>query len=419
MMSSSSVVAIAALLVVACSKDPVGEAKIRTDPVVEMDLPIVAVAASGGHTCAVSKTGNTYCWGANTYGELGDGTSTPSGVPVLVLAPAPLLRISTNGFVRWPEYGIVAFPWAAYSCGLDGQGTAYCWGDRTSGQLGIGPIPCVECSLLVSTPQTVPGGPYTQLSAGDRHACALTPGGSAFCWGTRSGIEGAFYYPSEVRGLPEPIVAVSAGGDHTCMLGSSGRVFCWGSNRWGQIGTGLVGLHERQVEPIAVPGLAFASLTAGDNSTCAVTAAGKAYCWGRNDTGQLGNGEVWPVCRTNAISLNTEGCDTDPHGPQPVAGSIMFTSLVVGQFHTCGLDQSGRAYCWGAQDKIGRSSGDATQPGLVETDRRFMAIAAGARHTCAIATDGMVYCWGEGRFGQLGLGNDRTSLLPTAVLGQR
>jgi alpha-tubulin suppressor-like RCC1 family protein len=425
-MRSAFAVAGVTLLIVGCSgdladpaagTDPVADSETRSPPVVKLDLPLVGLSAGGGHTCAVSNTGATYCWGANTYGELGNGTSEPSTVPVLVQAPAPFRIVSTDGFVRWPEYGVEPYPWAAYSCGLDGKGIAYCWGDMTYGQLGTGVHPCPECSWPQTfTPQIVLGGPYAQLSAGDRHACTLTPGGAVYCWGDRSGIAGPWNRPSPVVGLPALIAAVSAGGDHTCVLTFGGEVFCWGSNRWGQIGTGAPGLHERQAEPVRVPGPAFASLFAGDNGTCGVTAAGRAYCWGRNDAGQLGNGEVRPVCTTDS---NTHGCETDPSGPQRVSGSIPFTALAVGQFHTCGLDDQGRAYCWGAREQLGRSGGTSEVPDPVETDLRFVRLAAGARHTCGIAVDGMAYCWGEGRFGQLGAGTHRNSLLPTAVSDRR
>jgi alpha-tubulin suppressor-like RCC1 family protein len=390
----------------------VDDPNIRIPPSVTLDLPLTGIAASGGHTCAVSWNGKAYCWGANTYGELGDSTSIASPVPVAVRTATRFVAVSVDGFIRWPEYGVEPHPWAAYTCGLDGTGTAHCWGDMTYGQLGTGQ-PCPDCRWLDAlTPQPVLGGPYRQVSVGDRHACAITAGGAVYCWGDRSGVAGGWNRPNLVPDPGGKAILVSAGGDHTCIVTTSSDAFCWGSNRWGQIGTGVSGLHERQVLPARVILSDVSSISAGDNGTCALTRQGEAYCWGRNDAGQLGNGSVQAVCKADN---NTFSCPTDPAGPQRVSSVIPLKVLAVGQFHACALDLEGRAWCWGAAAQSGRRSGDLTLPGPVETDRRFRELVAGARHTCGITLEGTVYCWGEGRFGQLGNGSRMDALLPTEI----
>jgi alpha-tubulin suppressor-like RCC1 family protein len=156
---------------------------------------------------------------------------------------------------------------------------------------------------------------------------------------------------------------------------------------------------------------------AGDNHTCALTASGKAYCWGRNDAGQLGTGVAKPVCIDDR--RNTSACADDPVGPQPLATEVSFTALALGQFHTCGLDADGRVYCWGEPAQIARTNGNRLAPEPIETELRFNAIAAGARHTCGISRAGEVHCWGENRFGQLGTGTKENALLPTPLADRR
>jgi alpha-tubulin suppressor-like RCC1 family protein len=422
---STSLARVAATLwlpfALACAMEPAGpggntdvdDLDVTVPAAVTMDLPLTGLTASGGHTCAVAWTGRAYCWGANTYGELGDSTAIASRVPVAVRTAARFVSVSADGFIRWPEYGVEPHPWAAYTCALDGTGTAHCWGDMTYGQLGTGVLPCPDCRWPETlTPQPVLGGPYAQLSAGDRHACAITAAGAVYCWGDRSGAGGSWNRPSLVADPGGSAVHVTAGGDHTCVLTSRGEAFCWGSNRWGQIGSGVAGLSERQLVPTRVSLSNLTALAAADNGTCALTHEGKAWCWGRNDAGQLGDGSVRPVCRADN---NTFICPTDPAGPREVATAVRFNAITVGQFHTCALDADGRAYCWGAAAQVGRRTGDLAVPGEVETELRFREIVAGASHTCALSLQGLAYCWGEGRFGQLGNGSRRNVLLPTAI----
>lgn len=119
--------------------------------------------------------------------------------------------------------------------------------------------------------------------------------------------------------------------------------------------------------------------------------------------------------------MNTRGCGTDPPGPRAVAqGSLVFTTLAVGQLHTCGVAQGGEAYCWGRGEagQLGVPEEQATAPSPVQTDVRFSSLVAGARHTCGISLDGEVLCWGWGQRGQLGNGKTRNASVPVKVSGQ-
>lgn len=385
-----------------------------------LSLPLVSIAAAGGHSCAVASNGRAYCWGDNTEGQLGNGTKTSSPVPVRVGGGVHFIRLSASGFTRWPEYGVGPYPLSSNTCGLDGQGSAYCWGDAGSGQLGNGIWPCVECGWPdATTPSRVLGGAYREISTGARHACAISAGGTTYCWGDGVAGSGGFNGPDTLPGRPYDFLALSAGGRHTCALNRAGQPWCWGVNRWGELGIASSGLNDARDLPTRITGeWTFDRIDSGDSHTCALTPAGAAYCWGRNDHGQLGTGELNPVCTDDL--RNTYACPDDPAGPRPVTGGVVFQSLAVGQLHTCGLDPGGRAFCWGRriEGQLGFVATASAEPRPVETALRFTAIAAGSRHTCAIATDGKAYCWGWARYGQLGNGGKEDVAKPTLVSGQ-
>lgn len=245
---------------------------------------------------------------------------------------------------------------------------------------------------------------FTSITAGEEHTCGLTTGAGVVCWGANGdgqvGDGTAFAYrpPVGVATLQSGVQAVVANGGHSCALLNSGGVSCWGGNQAGQLGDG--GTSERRV-PVAVLGLpeSATALAVGGSHTCALLQSGGVACWGRNGSGQLGNG----------ANLNQKT-------PVPVTGlGGLVTALAAGANHTCALLQSGAVQCWG--DNANGQLGDQTtiahnQPttviGLVGAAK---AVAAGSDHTCAILTDGRVQCWGDNARGQLGDGSreDRTS----------
>jgi alpha-tubulin suppressor-like RCC1 family protein len=135
-------------------------------------------------------------------------------------------------------------------------------------------------------------------------------------------------------------VSLATGYHHMCGIATSGAAFCWGFNDDGQLGNGLVSEEFDENETRVSGGLTFTSLTAGVSHTCGVAADGKAYCWGLNNRGQLGN-----------------GTKTDSRVPVPVSGGLLFESLSAGNLHTCGVTTAGEVFCWGHNDRIGGRDG--------------------------------------------------------------
>jgi alpha-tubulin suppressor-like RCC1 family protein len=204
---------------------------------------------------------------------------------------------------------------------------------------------------------------------------------------------------------------VSAGGTHTCGLTADSLAYCWGRNEVGQLGVGNNTGPEScgqfslpcSTRPIAVlGGLRFRTISAGDTHTCALTAEDRAYCWGDNSTGLLGNG----------ASTGPEPCTFDvPCSTRPiaVAGGRRFRQLDAGKFHTCGVNASDRAFCWGhngwGQLGDGTKTNRLTPVRVLAEGVRFRRISAGGEFTCAVTAEDRIYCWGDNDWAQLG---DRT-----------
>lgn len=212
-------------------------------------------------------------------------------------------------------------------------------------------------------------------------------------------------------------VVAAAGAEHTCGLAATGTVFCWGANGRGQLGlgrpsgdagTGSAACGDPcSPRPRAVvsPGVAFDTVVAGGYHTCGLTPRGRAFCWGANGRGQLG-----------------DSTRADASAPTPVSEGLSFRSLSAGASHTCGITRVHRLlFCWGDDfwgqlGRRGRSTAPVTGPRFILRDVR--AVEAGARHTCAIVgPDRLLFCWGRNHRGQLGLGyvSDRPETVPTLV----
>ncbi len=191
---------------------------------------------------------------------------------------------------------------------------------------------------------------------------------------------------------------VAAGGRHSCVL-SVGRALCWGANDRGQLGDGDV--ESRDLPGLVVGEIEFAQIAAGLAHTCGVTSGGDAYCWGADDRGQLGDATT-----------------TSRSAPVRVAGTLSFRLVRTGANHSCGLTPGGDIACWGANTngQLGDgTTGMRSSPVRVGRDRRYVSLTTGWNHTCAIATDGAAWCWGANADGQVGDGSRTDHRTPQPV----
>jgi len=257
------------------------------------------ISVGGNNTCAVKTDGTAYCWGYNGNGQLGDNTNTQRNTPVQVHG------VSNSGNLT--DVSQITASTGRYSydyttCAVKTDGTAYCWGNGTKGQLGDG------TNRYMYTPVQVHGvsdsGYLTgvaQISAGESHICAVKTDGTAYCWGTNSYGErgdntgyGYIDVPAQVHGVNDSgyltsVSQISDGSSHTCALKTDGSVVCWGKNDNGQIGDNTT--TQRNV-PTQVSGLTsgVSAIATRGLHTCALKTDGSVVCWGGNAGGQLGDG---------------------------------------------------------------------------------------------------------------------------------
>ena len=348
----------------------------RTSPVlVAGGLPLIALFSGTAHTCGVTdwtvQGGLTYCWGLNSFGQIGDGTTDQRTTPGLV-AVLELDGIATGG---------------DFSCGMDDDfGLGYCWGANDHGQLGNGTTSAARNPVRLTLPLC---GDGPQIPGG------LLPPNGASC----------------------PLTGLRAGTSHICaqVRGLTNLVFdwyCWGANGNGQLGDGTT-IDRAQVTLVG-GGMSFGDLSAGGRHTCGTLAQydrgppwgvvfGATYCWGLNTSGQLGDGTL-----------------TQRTSPVLVASGQRFGPLSAGGAHTCAIT-SGDLFCWGdnTHGQLGNGSTvNSAVPLPVAGGLHFVSVSAGARHTCAVTAAGVAYCWGDNTFGQLGNGTTTDSRVPVKVRGQ-
>jgi alpha-tubulin suppressor-like RCC1 family protein len=381
------------------------------------------VFAGNYYTCAVSTNDTSYCWGFGLDGQLGNAARVSRNAPNWpvtnadsILGPYPNFRTISGG--------------PSHACGITITSSLNCWGFSPDGRAFITPgspfaiptSPAVASVRFLATGESFscyvtagglavcsgtnelfevtgvnnipPVTGYSTIAAGLRHGCGmprlnpanLTASRTPRCWGENNngqlGRDTATFLPSPAAvpvtmpaGVTFDSLSLVAGAAHTCALasadGANPRVaYCWGSNAFGQLGNGAaIAQGGRSPVPVST-GFAFARLYGGDFHTCGLTTAGVAFCWGRNTSGQLGNG--------GTVSSST---------PVQVGGGVTFSALALGELHTCGVSGSGPV--------IG---GTTTLPGVV-------------------------FCWGDNEKGQLGLGtfgaNGVPVLVPTRVAFQQ
>jgi len=294
-------------------------------------LTFTAVSAGGAHTCGVTPSRAVYCWGFNDNGQLGNGSTTSSPVPVAVSAGGlTFTAVSAGG---------------AHTCGVTPSGAPYCWGGGWAGQRGDGSNNLSPVPVAV----TAGGLTFTALSAALTHTCGVTPSGAAYCWGENyygelgNGSTTSSLVPVAVSAGGRTFAAVSAGYLHTCGFMSGGVAYCWGDGESGQLGNGSTTSSSVPMAVIA-GGLTFTAVSAGYLHTCGVTPSGVAYCWGDNYYGELGTGST----TSSSVPVAVTG------------GGLTFTAIGAGNGHTCGLSTSGAGYCWGENNSGQLGDGSTT-----------------------------------------------------------
>jgi hypothetical protein len=399
---------------VAISVTPV--ASVVANPVALTLLPgqTYVTTASVRDASGASLTGRTVTWSSSdpsvaTVSSVGLITGVAAGSATLV-ATSDGQRASV--VVRTLSATSPSVPLAAsweHACGIAAGGGAACWGrGEWFGVYGT----TVPFGNAQTTATAVPGAvQFTAIAPGWRFTCGLASDAAGYCWGGNNddGAQGngtltASQAPARISGA-QTYREIEGGRLHACGLSTAGVAYCWGGSAQGQLGDGTT---TTRLVPTPVAGaLTFTRLAVGDDHACGLTPAGTAYCWGSALSGELGR----------AGGGTTESA----YRPDSIAGGRVFIGLALGSLHSCGLESSGAAVCWGGNwaGQLGDGTTTARLPVPVNTALRFVQLAEGTGHTCGLTALGAAYCWGQNDNGQLGDGSTTTRLSPVAVSGSR
>jgi alpha-tubulin suppressor-like RCC1 family protein len=339
------------------NSDNVGDDE-RPATVPEIDLGgrIAHIAAGGGHSCALLRTGEVRCWGKGGTGQLGYGNrqdnvgddERPGSLPPLAIG-GPALQVVCGEM---------------HSCALLVGGSIRCWGSGESGQLGYGTMIAIgDDETPESTSPVDVGGLVRRLAAGTNTTCAILETGEVRCWGAgSSGMLGLgaieIVGDDEVPSSRPPInlggraVQIAIGSAHVCAMLDDGAVRCWGDNTFGQLGLGRSGNVGDDESPAAVPSVDLGGravlIAAGGSTSCAVLEDDTLRCWGSGAAGALGLGDGANI--------------GDDEAPASV-GALFFGGT------------------------------------------KIIDVAAGGSHTCIVLEPGSIRCWGDATYGRLGYGN--------------
>jgi alpha-tubulin suppressor-like RCC1 family protein len=418
----------------------------------------VQVALGDSHTCAITRYGAVKCWGSNSEGQLGLGISTSVNVGDAsgeLTAASASVQLGTGRYARALALGNAhtcalldngaVKCWGANVYGQLGQGTAAAYiGDQAS-QLGDN-LPAVNLGTGLTA---------TAITAGYSHSCALLNNGAVKCWGLNttgqlglgdtnargtSASDMGDNLPAVSLGTGLTALSISASPGHTCAVLSNQTLKCWGYNLWGQLGQTNAALNRGSNAGQmgdALPAISLGTgrtvtgADAGGGFTCAVLDDATVKCFGRNDTsGDLGtvwcendfdqlgscsNGQ-YPTSLSGYGAVSGEMGDALP--TVSLASALKVSAVAAGNTHACALLTDGSVKCWGMNDsgQLGQGDvnnrgwdpavmGNALLPIALGAGRHAVSIKAGNDHTCAVLDDQTIRCWGANEHGELGLGD--------------
>ncbi len=343
-------------------------------------------------SCGVRDDGTLWCWGRNASGH---GVGEPAADVV------GARQVGTDD-----DWAFVAAA-ALFRCALKNDGTLLCWGSGgPGGELGR---PWNAANDDSYPPQEIAvAGPWASLSTHTDRACAITTDGALYCWGGM---------PPDPDGTPEQVgsdtdwAQVSVGTEHGCALKASGALYCWGSNEYGQLGQGgLTPSESSSTEPF--DGIAssdvplqvgsdsdWTTVASGREHSCAIKDNGAIYCWGNNDEGELGTGDM---------QLRSM--------PAAVLSARAYAQLFAGGTTSCAITMNDELLCWGKLHDETAFGGMARSPMPFPIDggHAWKSVDLDdALHACGLTTDGTAYCWGANHQGMLGdtTTDERTGLV--------
>lgn len=316
---------------------------------------IKAVAAGWYHACVIASDDKAYCWGDNSVGQLGNNSLVDSLVPVAVEASGLLNNKVIESIAAG---GNTQTGFQSHTCVITSEHKAYCWGSGGSGQLGTTNYSNSSVPVAVSTGGVLTGLTILSISTGLNHTCVIASNNKPYCWGTDLGGQlGNDMWLIPVT-QPTPVAVqttgllsgktVSAlsvtGAYHSCVIASDLKAYCWGDNLHGALGSNLGAVPMGYPDDVYVAGVlsgkTMKAIATGQYNTCAIASDDKAYCWGDNVNGTIGNN-----------TINSSNVPRAVYDSGLLSNKIIKT-VAVGGSHACATDIDNKIYCWG-----GNSSG--------------------------------------------------------------
>ena len=343
---------------------------------------ITNLATGNNHTCAVLN-GGVQCWGHNKYGQLGNGTTIDSHVPVQAIAAGSGVTVVAAG--------------GYHSCAVVNGGVK-CWGYNATGQIGDGKT--IDRLRPVQT--IAVGSDVKAIATGEGHTCALINDGVK-CWGYNG--EGALgdgtsdtrLAPVQTMAAGSGVTSITAGGSHSCAV-VSGGVKCWGYNSYGALGDGTTTTWRLTPIQTIPTGSGVTTVAAGSGHTCALINGG-VKCWGYNGEGELGDGTT--INRLTPV--------------QTIGAGSGVTAITAGGSHSCAVVNNG-VKCWGYNYHGQLGNGDDNDQLIpvqaIPAGSGVTSVTGGGNYyTCALVA-GQVKCWGANDYGQFGNGTTDHSYTP-------
>jgi len=351
------------------------------------------LAAGTAHSCAIATNGVVWCWGDNTYGQL--GSSAHSSLPGdQALTPVQASALPGGRVARQITSG------DAHVCVLANDGSVWCWGNNGSGAVGHASLMNQSDPVQVSLASSA-----SVVAAGGNSTCAVLTNLSVMCWGRNSRGQlgngsqvstGGNATPSAVVSIPTSfaVSSIEVGAVHTCAVSTVGETWCWGAFDNGRLGTTAA---SDVLTPSRVPvfgGGSASSAATGLAHSC-VAASTRTWCFGSNTFGQLGSDP-------NSVSESST--------PVSVTFSSSVDMVATGREFTCALLASQTVECFGHNDngQLGHSMSVTSRyspQSVTGLSSGVVDIALGAKHACAAFVNGSVKCWGGGDSGRLGNGS--------------
>lgn len=373
-------------------------------------VAFTSVVAGNTNGCALSSAGVLYCWGANNYHQLDDGTTTPEDAPE-ALNLTPQLGSST----------VTSFATGnGTTCVLSSRSSVYCWGNGGQGEVGDGHFATADSPAEVSFTGTQTGSIVELVGGGTNSFCVLTSTSQIWCWGdnldgqlgngtnSNSDVPVLVSTSGVLSGVS--INSISGSSETFCALSVAGDPFCWGNGLEGSLGNNT---YSNSNVPVAVDmtplgvGVTVTQIAPSPTHTCLLDTSDNVWCWGSNDAGVNGLGDPDGLTDPNssyAIPQKVTGLEG--------AGTTLITSSST---ESCALVSGGTLSCWGA-DPLGdgNSAGNVLSPAPITggdiKDRTLTTVSVANYATCAIDSEQSVYCWGESNYGEIGDGTTITSV---------